>query len=385
MNASLVDVVLLTPGPRGRVGLPTIFVGMPGCGKTSLLEAASRRHALRHETVLLSIREPADVGGLPVVSPEGVRLEPPSWARRLAAPLEVGENGGVFFADELSCCAPSTQAAALRVVAEGVVGDLALPPHVRVLAAANPEEVSAGGWTLAAPLANRLLHVDQDSPTGAEWAEWISGDGGRDESKPPVMEREAWERAWALSRSHFAAFARRFPDKLLQVPKTDAERGRAWPSPRSFELAARAWAGAKALGASDGVQLRLVKAAIGDGAAAEVFAYLRDLDLPDPEEILAGRAAVPLARPDQAYASLAGVVATAMVTHAEQHERLTRSLEIAKGVAATLADVAVACVRPLFKRATLLGPVLSSARHGKRAQAAIAGPLAAVGKMLSEG
>ena len=35
------------------------------------------------ETVIGSLREPSDFAGLPVVTDDGVRLEPPAWAKRL--------------------------------------------------------------------------------------------------------------------------------------------------------------------------------------------------------------------------------------------------------------------------------------------------------------
>ena len=35
-----------------------------------------------------------------------------------------------------------------------------LPAGVRVVAAANPPDEAADGWELAAPLANRLVHLD---------------------------------------------------------------------------------------------------------------------------------------------------------------------------------------------------------------------------------
>src|SRR5205823_11964182 len=60
----------------------------------------------------------------------------------------------------ISTAPPAVQAAMLRIVLERVVGDLELPPGVRVVAAANPPEQAADGWDLAPPLANRLVHLD---------------------------------------------------------------------------------------------------------------------------------------------------------------------------------------------------------------------------------
>jgi MoxR-like ATPase len=344
MSASVLDVVFLTPGPRGRIGLPAIFWGAPGISKTAQMEQVAARHGLHLETIILSIREPSDVGGMPVVSPTGVHLEPPGWAKRLASGKG---NGGACFLDELSTAAPSLQGAALRIIAEGVCGDFVLPPNVRMVAAANPEDLAAGGWGLSPPMANRLLHLEFDVPTAEAWGRWLVGDGRVDEGPVPVLDPAAWDREWAASRASFAAFIRRFPGRLLEVPKTDAERGKAWGSPRSWEIAARAHAGARALKAGDGVMLRLVQGAVGEGAANEAFAWLRALDLPDPEEVLAGHAKVPTKRADQTFASLAGVCAVAIQARGDRPQRMVRAFEVAGDVAATSADVAVACARTL--------------------------------------
>jgi integrase len=47
-------------------------------------------------------------------------------------------------------------------VLERVVGDLELPDAVSVVAAANPPEMSAGGWDPSPPLANRFCHIGND-------------------------------------------------------------------------------------------------------------------------------------------------------------------------------------------------------------------------------
>ena len=274
-----------------------------------------------------------------------------------------------------NCSTPTQQAAALRVMTEGVVGECALPPGVRIMAAANPEDQAAGGWTLAPPMANRLVHLEFDAPTAEAWGHWLVGDGRDDSSVPVVLSDDAWNRAWAATRASYSGFIQRFPGKLLEVPETDAQRGRAWPSPRSHELAARALAGAKALGASDGVGLRLLQGAVGEGVAAEILNYFRELDLPDPEEILAGRAKVPQKRPDQTYASLAGVCTVALIPHKDRNERITRAFEVALDVAAKSADVAASCLRAACDE-KVLGPVFRDSRCSQRILAVLSkGPL----------
>jgi hypothetical protein len=115
------------------------------------------------EPVIGSLREPSDFAGLPVIGEDGVRMEPPAWARRLAA-----ADGGYLLLDELSTASPMVQAAMLGVVLDRRVGDLQLPATVRVYVAANAPDRAADGYDLAPPLANRLLLIDHQ-PTVDAW------------------------------------------------------------------------------------------------------------------------------------------------------------------------------------------------------------------------
>ena len=280
--------------------VPVVLWGPPGSGKTSAVQALAAAAGLPCEVVIAAIREPSDFAGLPVVVDDGVVFAPPSWARRLVA-----AGRGILFLDELSTAPPAVQAALLRVVLERVVGDLALPDGVVVVAAANPPEVAADGWDLAAPLANRFCHLEWglDAPTFA-----LGMAGGF--PAPTVVDLPVgWERQVVRAKALVGTFATLRP-ALLSVPPTDADAaGRAWPSPRSWELAARLYAAASAAGAGEGVRSLLVRGTVGDGAGVEFLAWAAELDLPDPEAVLADPASFVLPeRGDRAYAALSSIV-----------------------------------------------------------------------------
>ena len=138
-------------------GIPAILWGNPGEGKTSMIESAAQNAGWMVETVILSQSEPSDLAGLPIVSGDGnVVLAPPAWAQRLAE----HDGPAICFFDEFSTAAPSLQAAALRILTHRQVGRLQLPESVTFVAAANPVDVAAAGWELAAPTASRFVHVD---------------------------------------------------------------------------------------------------------------------------------------------------------------------------------------------------------------------------------
>ena len=86
----------------GRATVPVLLLSDPGMGKSSLVRSLAAAEGVPCETVLGSIREPADVAGLPVVTDSGVILSPPAWAQRLA-----NAQAGYLFLDELTTCPPA--------------------------------------------------------------------------------------------------------------------------------------------------------------------------------------------------------------------------------------------------------------------------------------
>jgi hypothetical protein len=281
--------------------VPVLLWGAPGTGKSSAVRAMAERAGWPCEVVIASIREPSDFAGLPIVVDGGVRFAAPAWANRL-----VDAGRGVLFLDEISTAPPAVQAALLRVVLERVVGDLRLPDAVAVVAAANPPEQAADGWDLSAPLANRFCHL----PWEVEGRAVVEGlVGGFPAAEVPEL-APGWvhriPRTTALVGGFLAARA-----SLVCAPPTDrATAGRAWPSPRTWEMAATLVAAAQAAGADAAVVAMLLRGAVGDGAATEYLTWADALDLPDPEAVLADPSRFTLPeRGDRAYAVLTSVAA----------------------------------------------------------------------------
>ena len=285
-------------------GVPVILWGSPGTGKTSVVRALAENLAWPLEVVIGSIREPADFAGLPVVVNGGVRMAPPAWAARLA------ESGtGLLFLDELTTAPPAVQAAMLRVVLERVVGDLALPPGVRVVAAANPPDEAAEGWELAPPLANRLVHLDW--PVDAKAV--ANGLAVGFPAPTLVLSDEISLTHQATGRAAVAAFLQVRPTLVLQVPKVAALASRGWPSPRSWEAVAVLLAACEASRAREEARAALVIGAVGEGAAFEFLSWLANADLPDPEAVLADPDSFVLPqRSDRAFAALTAVTSVAV-------------------------------------------------------------------------
>lgn len=274
--------------------VPVLLVGKPGIGKTASITKYATDNDLTLEIVIGSLCDPTDFG-VPVPHVTKSRKEvlrlPPRWAQTLA-----DSKGGILFLDEITNCPPSIQSALLRVVHDRYVGDLYLPPSVRIVAACNPPDEATEGYWLAPPLANRFAHLYIDVEVAA-WCDDFPGYWGAP-PKTVVSESE-----WAIRRAEVASYIRRNPGSLLSLPKSEAEAGGPWPSPRSWDHASRMMASS-----SKGSWLPILASTVGEGPAAGYMTWLKELNLPDPEKLLAGKARLPQ-RTDELFISLSAVTA----------------------------------------------------------------------------
>ncbi|MEU3957841.1 MoxR family ATPase [Streptomyces achromogenes] len=309
--------------------LPVLLWGEPGIGKTAALTQLAASLDLPLTTVIASVHEPSDFSGLPVLGDDpavrGVPMAPPRWAVEL-----VRAGRGLLFLDELSTATPAVQAALLRVVLERRVGELRLPPGVRIVAAANPRASAADGWDLSPPLANRFVHLhwvhDRDVVVRGLGGVWPR-------AELPRLMPERLPEAVAFARRAVCGFLEVRPTLIHRLPSTETRRGGAWPSPRSWEAAMTLLAFGTAAAASREVMALLVRGAVGDGPGLELLAHLDRMDLPDPETLLAEPSSAVLPeRGDLRQAALEAVVA-AVGARPERHrweaawEVLVRAME----------------------------------------------------------
>lgn len=222
-------------------GQPGILWGAPGIGKSKRVEFVGKDLALTTEALIPSTHAPESVSGALVPDGKGGAriVSMLGGVRRL-----IEDKQGILFLDELSCAKPAVQAAFLNVVLERKVGEERLPGGVRIIAAANPPNEAAGGWDLEAPMANRFVHLYIRPPSWQAWNDWLENDApprfvGTEASEDLI--REQWPLQWAKTRSLFAGFNRHTGGKHLHsIPEENHDdRGRAWPSHRTWEMAAR--------------------------------------------------------------------------------------------------------------------------------------------------
>jgi hypothetical protein len=282
-GAEALLIALQTPSEKGYIGLPVLIWGLPGVGKSSFLES------LHHElfpvlTLIASIHDPTDFSGLPVHHEGKVKYAVPEWVKDFD---RTGE--GILFLDELTTAAPSVQAALLRVVLERKVGFHALPPGVRIVAAANPPDLMVGGWELTPPLRNRFVHIEWKLETETYLTALING---WEPAKLPEIDPGQHQKVLPDWKLKINAFLKLSPDLLQTSPEQDTY---AFASPRSWDFAAALLASCDLLGLAPGdgntastICLQLIKGCIGEGPAVAFFEFIKKLSLPDPEKVLDG-------------------------------------------------------------------------------------------------
>lgn len=297
-----------------KAGVPVLIWDTPGTGKSETLATIARLEGKLIETVILSQREPADINGLPVVQDDGTAvLSPPAWARRLAE----AENGGILFFDELSTAPPANQAAALEIIRTGRVADgqIQLADDIARIAAANPADVAAGGWDLAAPTANRFLHVDYF----ADFELWVDGmTVGFDQATEKrygaaLLAGDASDRARATAQ--VIGFLRSRPDHWNACPIDTSQAGGAWPSPRSWDNLAQVLAFIP-----EGDSAAMTAAArglVGEPVGLEFMAWIDKGRLPDAAAVLDSEETVNYQDDDDRVFAVLGAVVSVAVSRGD--------------------------------------------------------------------
>lgn len=324
------------------MGLPTMFWGPPGIGKSKRVKTAARRLGLDCYVLFPSTLQPEDVAGVLVPDGKGGANK----ISMLDAVRKLDKAGrGVLFIDELTGARPATQGALLGAVLDRQFGDIKLPNTVRIISAGNPPEEAAGGWDLEPPMANRFAHYVIGVPSAKEWVNYLLAQGApRDTSIMDYEEvlKNNWEAAWARSQGFFAGFQEKTNGRFLHVmPKEgDRNRGRAWASPRSWEDAARSAATCMALSSvlqdSEDLMIDFITACIGPGCSGEFMTWLKEANLPNPEDVLKNGWTPDKLRIDRNYAVYTAM--TAFVLGAKDEDKRLKYAIQAYGILEMASD-----------------------------------------------
>lgn len=365
---------LFVPGPEGRRGLTYCLVGEPGTVKTSIARHLARQAGIMFEAVLGSIRTPMDYLGVPVLQrlpltehnqhldPDGgsefmyMHYAPAGFAVRAA----MAKRSLLLF-DEANTMTPSVQAAMLRVLFEGVVGELELPKGTRMMLAMNEKDDATGGWDLPSSFTSRIGWLQWEGTTAARFSSYLIGSGGRGSQALPVepvdpaaLEAEVdarWPTAWAQAVAQVTGFLQRKPDMLHKKPSA-ASRQRAWPNSRTWDMMTHALAGSYVFNLDDLERQTACAAFVGDGAYGEFFTWTQANDLPNCAELLDGRETFEhaAARLDRTAAVMGGCSALVLPRDAvRRSERVTAMWKLLDGLLAAHADAVDVCLPAIYQ------------------------------------
>lgn len=371
----LLWMALFSPAPNGRIGLPFVLVGDPGSAKTSILREIAKMAGLHFEGVISSLRQPTDFLGLPfkVEDETGVHVHyaPPNFAIQAAR-----AGNSLLLLDEVNTTPPAVQASLLRLLFEGVCGELQLPPTVRMMLAMNETDDAAGGWDIALPLCNRVGWIKWIGPDVSRFQNYILAGGGVvlegkarrviEQIVDPIDEHAQvaaqWPKAWAKAAGLMSGFLSARPSNLHCKPSEVTADSRAYASPRSLEYAVAAMAGCEIYDLGLKAETQAVEAFVGDGIAIELFNYRKQADLPDPELWLDGNAEFKhdSARLDRTVAMLAAgssflSSSTAAPDSSPKSQRVDKLWEFIESLPDSCIDLVLPGVETLVKAKLVVG------------------------------
>lgn len=302
--------------PKCRWGQPTIFWGGSGTAKSARIKQAARSAGMDCRVILPGQRLPEDFAGVLVPNPTAVGGN--SIECLLPAVRHLIEKGrGVLFIDEASNAPPSVQGAMLGLLLDRVAGDTDLPPGIRILLAANPPEIAAGGYGFDPPTANRMAHFPVLAPSYEDWKNHYLGQGSfeLDPIDYEQLVRVEWQNYAPMVKGMLAGFLE-FNQSIKDVQPAagDPAGGFAWPSGRTWEMAIHAMITRRILDMPEELDDVFVDGFVGAGPSTEFAEWRRNANLPTPRVVLDGGWTHNPARLDVTAAVMASVVQHVMMS-----------------------------------------------------------------------
>ena len=234
-----------------QLNISAMIWGAPGIGKSSIVSAAAKNSGYDFIDLRLSQLAPTDLRGLPVA------IHPKNNAERGISkwypPEFLPKTGkGILFLDEINMAPPAMQGVAQQLILDRKVGNYKVPEDWLIWAAGNRKEDRASVYEMPSPLNNRFLHLDV-------------------EVNFSCFKSHALKQDFAEEIISFLGFR----PALLHTVNFEEK---AWPSPRSWEMASKLF------------KLNLpINVAIGDGATEEFNSFLKVYkNLPNLSQIIKG-------------------------------------------------------------------------------------------------
>jgi len=321
-------LVLRAETPKGYEPSPPMLWGDGGCGKTSFNKAIAEALGVPCYVVKAPDREPADFAGYPVPNTDTntVSFMPHDFCMKV---LEAKGDYLIFF-DELADAPRSTQVAMHAPIIDREWGPIKLPRHMRG-AASNPPEYSTTGGTISNTVSKRFVHFWYE-PEEGEFVKALMNPGVNGGWPAPAIPNLPvdWASGIPAAQSLMAQFFMAKPG-MVNLSTREKESQIEWkptPCKRSWTTAMLHYAACLAANEPDLMHC-MIAGSVGQGRANEFLTWVRNLDLPNPEDILfnCDGFSIP-ARTDQILAMASSVVeATVSNNNADRWDRCWKVLK----------------------------------------------------------
>lgn len=238
-----------------KANVPLLIFGGPGIGKSEIIKQVAGGDEVKD--VRLSMLEPVDMRGLPVINRKGDGSEfSVDWAKPDFLPTS---GKGIILFDELNTADPSVQNAALQFILDRRCGPHKLGDGWWIVACGNKSSHKAHVNPLSAPLRNRFVIIEMS----ADFNQW---------------------RNWAISNEiheNVLGFMASTTGQHLYSDPQD-EYGN-FPTPRGWTMVSRLM--------KNGITDRAaIEGAIGKAAANWFLQYCKEVEsMPDIDKLLEGK------------------------------------------------------------------------------------------------
>lgn len=246
---------------QGGLTTATMIWGPPGVGKSSVVKQVCDKYGLQLIDLRIGQLAPTDLRGLPIPANGEARWLPPEFLPRgpVSAKKKTDrrampeKNIGVLFLDEFNMASSVMQGIAQQLILDRRVGDYVVPDGWYIWAAGNRREDNAAVSQMSGPLANRFLHLEV-FPDYRSFRAYMLDRNAKAIRANELAEKEGKPLQALPFAEEIISFLEDNSELHHKLPKSGEEP--AWPSPRSWEVAAKLHNSGLGIGSSVGMQVQ---------------------------------------------------------------------------------------------------------------------------------
>lgn len=295
-----------------KKNIPCLVSGPPGVGKSDLWDQIAKETKRTFIDLRLGMMDPVDLLGLQSITNGVTQWNRPAWM-----PPVGDDKPYLILFDEIADIGRTMQSAAYQLVLNGRCGPHVLGKNCYRAAAGNRREDRAAAQAMSTALANRFGHVTVRVDVEA-FIRWCNNN-----DIDPLI----------------GGFIRFRPNLLYSMEGADL---RAFPTPRSWAAAA------KCVEADTSLRFRLMAGLVGEGPAGEFENYMKTLNLPSMDDVVANPKKCPIPKEPSSKYALSSMLARfadrsnfqAIVTYIQRSE-FGRDFETVTALDATKRDVSL--------------------------------------------